>query len=159
MATIMVATMATTKTPQPPKKEMVKRDGLPSGLLCLLVDCLAFFGQNLFQLMYNHKPKSNVHLRKKHKTPDRKGGSTLFFPPKVNADCELCRQSVLHTVQVLNTMSCISEICALYRFLDTEKIAVCNITAMHASPCSLLRTVTTDINYFQCSLYTRSLEC
>ena len=118
-----------------------------------------YFCQNLFQLIYNHKPKSNVHLRKKHKTPDRKGGSTLFFPPKVNADCELCRQSVLHTVQVLNTMSCISEICALYRFLDTEKIAVCNITAMHASPCSLLRTVTTDINYFQCSLYTRSFEC
>ena len=118
-----------------------------------------FFCQNLFQLMYNHKPKSNVHLRKKHKTPDRKGGSTLFFPPKVNADCELCRQSVLHTVQVLNTMSCTYEICALYRFLDTEKIAVCNITAMHASPCSLLRTVTTDINYFQCSLYTRSFEC
>ena len=24
--------------------------------------------------MYNHKQRSNVHLRKKHKTPDRKGG-------------------------------------------------------------------------------------
>ena len=24
--------------------------------------------------MYNHKPKSNVPLRKKHKSPDRKGG-------------------------------------------------------------------------------------
>ena len=38
-----------------------------------------FFCQNLFQIMYNQKQKSNVHLRKKHKTADRKGGggSTL----------------------------------------------------------------------------------
>ena len=33
-----------------------------------------FFGQNSFQLMYNHKPKSNAPLRKNHKTADRKGG-------------------------------------------------------------------------------------
>ena len=33
-----------------------------------------FFCQNLFQIMYNQKQKSNVHLRKKHKTADRKGG-------------------------------------------------------------------------------------
>ena len=33
-----------------------------------------FFGQNLFQLMYNHKLKSKVPLWKKHKSPDRKGG-------------------------------------------------------------------------------------
>ena len=33
-----------------------------------------FFCQNLFQLMYNQKQRSNVHLRKKHKTADRKGG-------------------------------------------------------------------------------------
>ena len=32
-----------------------------------------FFGQNSFQLMYNHKPKSNAPLRKNHKTADRKG--------------------------------------------------------------------------------------
>ena len=32
-----------------------------------------FFCQNLFQIMYNQKQKSNVHLRKKHKTADRKG--------------------------------------------------------------------------------------
>ena len=31
------------------------------------------FCQNLFQLMYIHKPKLNVPLRKNHKTPDRKG--------------------------------------------------------------------------------------
>ena len=37
-----------------------------------------FFGQNSFQLMYNHKPKSNAPLRKNHKTADlRGGGSTL----------------------------------------------------------------------------------
>ena len=39
-----------------------------------------FFCQNLFQIMYNQKQKSNAHLRKKHKTADRKGwggGSTL----------------------------------------------------------------------------------
>ena len=33
-----------------------------------------FFCQNLFQLVYNHKQKSNVQLRKKHKSPYRKGG-------------------------------------------------------------------------------------
>ena len=33
-----------------------------------------FFCQNLFQLMYNHKPKSNALIRKNHKTADRKGG-------------------------------------------------------------------------------------
>ena len=32
-----------------------------------------FFGQNSFQLMYNHKPKSNALLRKNHKTADCKG--------------------------------------------------------------------------------------
>ena len=31
-------------------------------------------GQNLFQLMYNHKPKSNTPLQKSHKTADRKRG-------------------------------------------------------------------------------------
>ena len=33
-----------------------------------------FFCQNLFQLMYNHKQRSNAPLRKNHKTADRKGG-------------------------------------------------------------------------------------
>ena len=33
-----------------------------------------FLGQNLFQLMYNHNPKSNWPFRKNHKTADRKGG-------------------------------------------------------------------------------------
>ena len=33
-----------------------------------------FFCQNLFQLMHNHKQKSNAPLRKKHKWADRKGG-------------------------------------------------------------------------------------
>ena len=35
------------------------------------------FGPNLFLLTYNHKQKSNVPLRKNHKTHDCKGGSTL----------------------------------------------------------------------------------
>ena len=33
-------------------------------------------GQNLFQLMYNHKLKSNAPLKKNHKTADRKGSPT-----------------------------------------------------------------------------------
>ena len=37
-----------------------------------------FFGQNSFQLMYNHKPKSNAPLRKNHKTADRKGGGSTL---------------------------------------------------------------------------------
>ena len=37
-----------------------------------------FFGQNLFQLMYNHKQKSNAPLRKKHKWADRKGGGSTL---------------------------------------------------------------------------------
>ena len=32
-----------------------------------------FLDKNLFQLTYNHKPKSNAPLRKSHKTADRKG--------------------------------------------------------------------------------------
>ena len=140
--------------------------------VCYYLQCSFSLDQRVIQRVKNHFlvtmcfnsciiiNRSQMYTSEKNtKHLTVRGGSTLFFPPKVNADCELCRQSVLHTVQVLNTMSCISEICALYRFLDTEKIAVCNITTMHASPCSLLRTVTTDINYFQCSLYTRSFEC
>ena len=37
-----------------------------------------FFCQNLFQLMYDHKPKSNVHLRKNTKHLTVRGGSTLM---------------------------------------------------------------------------------
>ena len=48
-----------------------------------------FFGQNSFQLMYNHKPKSNAPLRKNHKTADRiptplldfKSRTLLYFNP------------------------------------------------------------------------------
>ena len=45
-----------------------------------------FFGQNLFQLLYNHKQKTNAPLRKKHKWADRKGGggSTLTVSLTVN---------------------------------------------------------------------------
>ena len=39
-----------------------------------------FLGQNLFQLMYNQKQKSNAPLGKKHKTADRKGGGGATLP-------------------------------------------------------------------------------
>ena len=37
-----------------------------------------FFGQNSFQLMYNHKPKSNAPLRKNHKTENRETAKKQF---------------------------------------------------------------------------------
>ena len=39
------------------------------------------FCQNLFQLMYNHKPKSNALIRKNHKTAHRKGGVNPYGQP------------------------------------------------------------------------------
>ena len=39
--------------------------------------------QNLFQLRYDHKPKSNVPLRKNHKTSDRKFIQNIYKLPSV----------------------------------------------------------------------------
>ena len=65
-----------------------------------------FLGQKNFQLMYNHKPKSNAPLRKSHKTADRKGGvggvnpygqpdrkiSVFFLMTSLNNLCFFCQK-------------------------------------------------------------------
>ena len=70
------------------------------------------FGQNLFQLMYNHKPKSNAPLRKNHKSADRKGGegvnpygqpdrkiSVFFFDGFPKPTCKTCEGWVVFAIQ------------------------------------------------------------
>ena len=58
-----------------------------------------FFCQNLFQLMYNHKPKSNALIRKDHKTADHKGGVNPYGQPDR-------KKSVFLTLSLAGSFTC-----------------------------------------------------
>ena len=57
-----------------------------------------FFCQNLLKLVYNHKQKSNVQLRKKHKSPDRKGGVNPYGQPDRKISVFFLTTSVMNMV-------------------------------------------------------------